>query len=85
MMDNISIINQLFLLTEQYKRLNELLKNKQNMLQRKAIRLKKKRYQNQKQLHDLWASLVTATPEFSDNSVNGIRNNGETVRKISVS
>lgn len=56
--DCVSILNKLILLTEQYKRLNELLENKQNMLKQRAINLQKRRLKHKCDMQKMWTILT---------------------------
>lgn len=56
--DCVSILNKLILLTEQYKRLNELLENKQNMLKQRAISLQKRRLKHKCDMQKMWITLM---------------------------
>lgn len=56
--DCVSILNKLILLTEQYKRLNELLENKQNMLKERAINLQQRRLQHKYDMQKMWITLT---------------------------
>lgn len=56
--DCVSILNKLILLTQQYKRLNELLENKQNMLKQRAIHLRKRRLKHKRDMHKMWITLT---------------------------
>lgn len=56
--DCVSILNKLILLTEQYKRLNELLENKQNMLKQRAICLQKRRLKHKCDMQKMWINLT---------------------------
>lgn len=53
-----SILSKLILLTQQYKRLNELLEDKQNMLQQRAIDLQMRRLQHKNDMQRMWMSLT---------------------------
>lgn len=48
-----SILNQLILLTEQYKRLMELLENKRNMLKQRALELHKRRLEQKLEINQM--------------------------------
>lgn len=56
-MDSDAILDQLILLTEQYKRLNELLENKQNLLRQRALVLKKRRLKTKCDMQRMWIQL----------------------------
>lgn len=56
--DCVSILNKLILLTEQYKRLNELLENKQNMLKQRAINLRQRRLKHKCDMQKMWITLT---------------------------
>lgn len=56
--DCVSILNKLILLTEQYKRLNELLENKQNMLKQRAINLRQRRLKHKCDMQKIWITLT---------------------------
>lgn len=64
--DCVSILNKLILLTEQYKRLNELLENKQNMLKERAINLQERRLKHKCDMQKMW---ITLTQIESNNTV----------------
>lgn len=51
--DCASILNQLILLTEQYKRLMELLENKRNMLKQRAFELHKRRLEQKHEINKM--------------------------------
>lgn len=53
-----SILNKLIQLTEQYKRLNELLENKQNMLKQRAICLRTRRLKYKCDMQKRWITLT---------------------------
>lgn len=75
--DDIAILNQLILLTQQYKRLNELMENKRTMLQRRMYILRRQRLRHRKRMHNLWLTLIklqitdadTAPKPLNDNEV----------------
>lgn len=52
-----SILTKLIHLTEQYKRLNELLENKQNMLKQRALNLQKRRLKHKCDMQKMWINL----------------------------
>lgn len=56
--DDVAILNQLILLTQQYKRLNELMENKRTMLQRRMHNLRRQRLRHRKRMHTLWLTLI---------------------------
>lgn len=62
--DSESILNQLILLTEQYKRVNELLENKRNMLKERALILRKRRLQHRCDVQRMWLTLTQADHKF---------------------
>lgn len=71
--DDVAILNQLILLTQQYKRLNELMENKRTMLQRRMHILRRHRLRHRKRMHNLWLTLIKlqitdadTTPEALD-------------------
>lgn len=53
-----SILSKLILLTEQYKRLNELLENKQNMLKQRAFELQMRRLEHKCDMQKMWITLT---------------------------
>lgn len=57
-MDSAAILDQLVLLTEQYKRLNELLENKQNLLRQRALDLRKRHLKSKRDMHRMWLTLA---------------------------
>lgn len=65
-MDSAAILDQLILLTEQYKRLNELLENKQNVLRQRALELKKRQLQTKCDMQRMWISLTQTEPELDE-------------------
>lgn len=62
--DSESILNQLILLTEQYKRVNELLENKRNMLKQRALILRKRQLQHKCDLQRMWLALNQTDHNF---------------------
>lgn len=66
--DSESILNQLILLTEQYKRLNELLENKRNMLKDRALVLRKRRLQHRCDVQRMWLTLTQTDHKFESSS-----------------
>lgn len=56
--DCVSILNKLILLTEQYKRLNELLEDKQRMLKQRAINLQQRRLKHKCDMQKMWITLT---------------------------
>lgn len=76
--DDVAILNQLILLTQQYKRLNELMENKRTMLQRRMHILRRQRLRHRKRMHNLWLALINlqitdadkTTPETLDDDAN---------------
>lgn len=62
--DSESILNQLILLTEQYKRVNELLENKRNMLKQRALILRKRQLQHKCDLQRMWLTLTQTDHNF---------------------
>lgn len=58
--DSESILNQLILLTEQYKRVNELLENKRNMLNERALVLRRRQLQHKCDVQRMWLLLSRA-------------------------
>lgn len=71
-MNSAAILDQLVLLTEQYKRLNELLENKQNLLRQRALDLRKRRLKTKCDMHRMWLTLTNADKsyEWQDSSSN---------------
>lgn len=67
-MDSAAILDQLVLLTEQYKRLNELLENKQNLLRQRALDLRKRRIKTKRDMHRMWLTLGYKSYEWQDSS-----------------
>lgn len=63
-MDSAAILDQLLLLTEQYKRLNELLENKQNLLRQRALDLKKRRLKTRSDMHRMWLTLTNTGKSY---------------------
>lgn len=53
-----SILSKLILLTEQYKRLNELLENKQNLLKQRALELEMRRLEHDLNMQKTWIALA---------------------------
>lgn len=53
-----SILSKLILLTEQYKRLNELLENKQNLLKQRALELQMRRLEHDLNMQKTWIALA---------------------------
>lgn len=60
-----SILNKLIHLTEQYKRLNELLENKQNMLRERANGLRLRRLKYKCDLQHTWITRTQIEMEQS--------------------
>lgn len=56
--DDVAVLNQLILLTQQYKRLNELMENKRTMLQRRMYILRRQRLRHRKRMQNLWLALI---------------------------
>lgn len=63
-----SILSKLILLTEQYKRLNELLENKQNMLKQRANELQMRRIKHKYQMQKMWLWLSRIDDDDDDNN-----------------
>lgn len=67
--DSESILNQLILLTEQYKRVNELLENKRNLLKQRAIILRKRQLKHRCDVQRMWLKLFDSSiPVLIDNN-----------------
>lgn len=56
--DDLSILNQLILLTQQYQRLNELMENKRAILQRRMMSSRRRRVQQHRHIKHLWQTLT---------------------------
>lgn len=56
--DEVSTLKQLILLTEQYKRLNELLENKRNLLRWRVTNVRKRQHKQKKHIQNLWEILI---------------------------
>lgn len=56
--DCVSILNKLILLTEQYRKLNVLLQNKQDTLKQRVLNLRKRRLKHKRDMHQMWIALT---------------------------
>lgn len=67
--DCVSILSKLILLTEQYKRVNELLENKKNMLKQRALKLQMRRLKHQCYMQKMCITLTEIEANYSNNKM----------------
>lgn len=73
--NDLAILNQLILLTQQYKRLNELMENKRSMLQRRMYTLRRQRLRHRKRMQNLWLTLIELQIDDGDTSTETLDEN----------